>query len=115
MKRCNTCANEVAFSTRTLANGVEKKYENNYCNSCRLRRHRFGLNDEELIKLNQINSCAICEKEISGKGKHIDHDHTDGKIRGILCSSCNRGLGRFYDNPRLLRLAANYLQSNRQK
>ena len=41
----------------------------------------------------------------------VDHDHTSGQIRKLLCRDCNTGLGRFKDNPRLLRKATVYLES----
>lgn len=66
---------------------------------------------------NQGGVCAICgqrEKspdKASGKPKDlaIDHDHKTGKVRDLLCSSCNRGLGLFKDDPTLLDKAQKYL------
>jgi hypothetical protein len=40
----------------------------------------------------------------------IDHDHTTGEVRGLLCPTCNAGLGHFKDSPELLLKAALYLQ-----
>ena len=53
--------------------------------------------------------CAICKKTM--KIPNTDHDHLSGLIRGILCSNCNRALGRFRDNLKLLRAAVAYLES----
>jgi hypothetical protein len=62
--------------------------------------------------------CAICHKQedaishIDGKPKRlaVDHDHTTGKVRALLCSTCNNGLGCFKDNPELLIVAEQYLR-----
>lgn len=60
----------------------------------------------------QGGRCAICPKKVSldGKALSVDHCHTSGKIRGLLCSECNRGIGYFTDNPELLEAAAAYLK-----
>lgn len=59
----------------------------------------------------QNNVCAICEKLPSLKEKvlGVDHNHTSGKVRGLLCGACNRALGLLKDNPILLRKAETYL------
>jgi hypothetical protein len=60
--------------------------------------------------LAQNSVCAICGSDRWGhKGPAIDHDHITGSIRGILCSNCNQGLGRFHDDPARLLAAARYL------
>jgi hypothetical protein len=67
----------------------------------------------------QGNVCAIChrpEKVVrDGKQKAlaVDHDHATGKVRGLLCSTCNLVLGRMEDNPDLLRNAVFYLEQHR--
>lgn len=51
--------------------------------------------------------CAICGLP----EKAIDHNHATGEVRGLLCGSCNTGLGFFRDSPKLLRKAAEYLKT----
>ena len=41
----------------------------------------------------------------------VDHDHKDNTLRGVLCSECNLGLGKFQDNSVLLQRAVKYLES----
>jgi hypothetical protein len=56
--------------------------------------------------------CHICKSEESRKGFNdlcIDHCHDTLKVRGLLCNSCNVGLGCFKDNPELLKKAIDYL------
>lgn len=75
----------------------------------------YGLTrlDVEALLAKQGGVCAICGKAEPG-GKHklfqVDHCHTTGKVRGMLCDACNRGLGFFRDNPNALRTAAKYVE-----
>jgi len=74
------------------------------------RRRRYGLNEEEYnnMILSQNNLCAICNKS-SSKTLHIDHDHITGKVRGLLCSSCNTGIGMLQEDTVILNKAIEYL------
>lgn len=53
--------------------------------------------------------CAICGVEETKRYHALDHDHKTGRLRGILCHSCNVGLGHFKDDPALLAKAIAYL------
>lgn len=58
----------------------------------------------------QGSHCAICGTvALDGKAWHIDHDHTTGVVRGILCPNCNLGLGVFQDDTSRLASAISYL------
>ena len=62
---------------------------------------------------NQKGKCFICEEPPSEKQNLcIDHDHLTGKVRGLLCTKCNKALGLFKDNKELLSKALNYLKEN---
>lgn len=87
----------------------------------RRRTHRanwlkqYGLTEEQYdaMVVAQEGRCAICRcAEPGGNGGkhwHIDHDHATGRVRGVLCSECNTGLGKFKDDPNLLEAAVRYL------
>lgn len=75
---------------------------------------RFGLThaDYEEILAKQNGTCKICRLLRISEGKNfmpLDHCHQSGRIRGILCSWCNRALGLFEDDIELLKRAINYL------
>ena len=53
--------------------------------------------------------CEICRRDLSEQFAHLDHEHWTGRVRGVLCRSCNRALGQFYDSVDHLISAAVYL------
>ena len=64
--------------------------------------------DTERLSKSQKGVCAVCGEGLTSK-YHIDHDHITGKIRGLLCRSCNLGLGFFQDSVPKLMAAIQYL------
>ena len=58
---------------------------------------------DEIVEL-QGGRCLICKSELPERlaSRHLDHDHTTGKIRGVLCIDCNHGIGKLKDSPDLL-------------
>jgi hypothetical protein len=80
------------------------------------RKKLYGLIHEEFTAHwdRQNGACAICGAKLAHGGRmsnscHVDHDHKTGVVRGLLCLSCNHGLGKFHDNSALLVKAADYL------
>lgn len=64
----------------------------------------------------QNGGCAICSTTTpdgNARRFHVDHDHETGKIRGLLCHSCNTGIGKLRDDPDLLLSAVAYLRKGR--
>lgn len=86
------------------------------------RKHtlkKYDLSEEQYNVLleNQNYLCAICgrpEVKVCSKGNikslAVDHCHTTGIVRGLLCSNCNVGLGNFEDNNLYLSSAISYLE-----
>ncbi len=75
---------------------------------------KYGLTPEQVDDMlaAQGGVCAICGGGPDGRwGKfNVDHNHTTGNVRGLLCSNCNQMIGHAKDSPALLRLAADYLE-----
>jgi len=76
-------------------------------------KRKYGLTVEQVEEM-RSKGCAICGAENGEDGHrwgnlHIDHDHVTGKVRGVLCASCNLGLGKFQDDPAILQAAIDYL------
>lgn len=73
---------------------------------------KYNLTSEQFKSLSdgQGGVCAICGEINGDRRLYVDHCHKTGKVRGLLCNACNRGLGAFKDNPDNLSLAVTYLK-----
>lgn len=79
--------------------------------SRRRQIEQYGITgDEYAAMLLRQGGCAICGETRHRKQMHIDHDHSTGQVRGILCFKCNVGLGNFGDSAENLRAALAYLE-----
>lgn len=84
---------------------------------------RFGMTSKgyDEMSLRQNHRCAICGNEETARHNHsnkvqklaVDHCHTTGKVRELLCMDCNRGLGKFHDDVGRLQKAMQYLIKHR--
>lgn len=75
---------------------------------------KYGINGadyNDLVK-KQEGKCKICKTHESELKKrlHVDHCHTTGKIRGLLCNRCNKCIGQFEEKIELLNSAIDYLK-----
>ena len=116
---------------------TKKEYARRYAQASRVanpKRHlnnslkkSFGITliDYEKMTDEQKGVCAICgnkETTINPRHKHgmpqnlsVDHDHKTGKIRGLLCKSCNQAIGLFKENIDTMQNAINYLNKFKQE
>lgn len=80
------------------------------------RRARFGLTPADVRAMleAQHGRCGICDESVTPEGINIDHCHSTGRIRAILCRSCNLGLGFFKDDPARMERAAEYIREHAQ-
>lgn len=84
-------------------------YEQNRRHSLKVK-YNISLEEYEQILVNQKFGCAICGVKHKNKyGLHVDHDHSTGKIRALLCSRHNVALGLIHDSPEEAVLLAKYL------
>lgn len=96
---------------------IKKKFPDNYDvvdRVWKLRRRGVDITQEQYVDLiyNSNGLCEICNKPNTSNVKgslSVDHDHSTGKVRGLLCDKCNRAIGLLGDNPELLLKAAEYL------
>ena len=75
-------------------------------------RYKYGISLEQYnsILKSQNGVCAICNKS-SDRLLDVDHNHSTGLVRGLLCRACNLGIGQFRENPSIIRKAIVYLES----
>lgn len=133
-KTCTRCGETKA----TALFRKDRSYldaRSNWCNEChkvedkkRYRKHlhhrraqartgmlkyKYGLSEIafDLLREQQGNRCAICEAGFKARGDIcIDHNHTTGATRGLLCRTCNFALGLFRESPYILESAQSYLK-----
>jgi hypothetical protein len=128
-RECVECAKEKA--KRSYVKDIKKSrtYQRNFARSwrrenpdrfkmilVRAKAKRYGLSLDEFFRLldQQNHTCAACPKELKAdRYTHIDHCHETGKVRGILCHSCNITLGLVKNNPDILRSIAKYIDASK--
>lgn len=139
MKKCNRCGETKPYSEFHKHNQLKDGYRGT-CKVCRRpelagnERHKqrqrewyqenkakrrndilmklYGIDSIEYQKLfnHQGGVCAICERPPTNKSLAVDHCHTTGAVRGLLCGPCNQAIGLLGDSCDTLRVALNYLE-----
>ena len=105
-RRCETCARQ-RINTRAR----EFRAQNPRQLKLQAVTRQYGLSPAEydMILKSQDNCCAICRAHVSNQKLHVDHDHVNGEVRGLLCVRCNMGLGCFKDEKKNLERAIWYI------
>ena len=78
-------------------------------------KYGLGIDEYNQMLKDQNNKCVICSYEFGQKAgdTYVDHNHSTGKVRGLLCQHCNSGLGYFRDNEDNLAKGIKYLQERK--
>jgi len=126
---CRTCELTAAkkYNKRPEVREAQKEWQKKEYHRTK-DKHRayrinriYGLTEEDYTYLlvKQNGCCAICKTNVSTRDKtgnpqrfSIDHNHTTGKVRGLLCGRCNTALGLFLDDTKSLEQAIIYLKEN---
>jgi hypothetical protein len=104
---------ERIWEYNNTSGNATKYYRDNPEKYLEYRVQKYGLTVDQFNDMltEQNNCCMICTTDISNDN-HVDHCHTTQEVRGLLCRSCNTGLGLFKDDKTLLSNAIKYLGAN---
>jgi len=110
---CKQCRN--SFESTQRQKGKRRENRAKRCPKLQKKymlKSRYNLEMEEYNRLliSQKNLCAICLKDM--QDPCVDHNHDTGEVRGLLCRTCNFGLGAFYDDADLILKALGYIEKN---
>jgi protein-arginine kinase activator protein McsA len=103
---CKSCS--LKRDRNWYTNNSAKKYKQTEKNRFK-RVYGFTREQWEILWNKQQGKCAICGKESALK---VDHCHKTGKVRGLLCQTCNATLGMAYDSISILETAISYLKES---
>lgn len=117
MKRCCTCKRRRGAKHFTK-NAVESDGLERYCRDCKNDRQRFTRykitrEDYDRLVAEQGGRCGVCGCECSERDVlSVDHCHESNRIRGLLCSACNRAVGLLGDRVETVAAALAYLNKS---
>lgn len=110
---CKNCERDRYTSKEYYAQRKHPKYQKI---KHKHKMKKYGITEEQFENMEKAQNlcCAICGKPENRENRKlsVDHSHGTGKVRGLLCSNCNRGLGYFKDNSTLLIAAAAYVKNS---
>jgi hypothetical protein len=98
-------------ANKTRWNELKRKYRKAHPQqSNNLSKYGLSKHDYKEMLVRQGGKCAICGCVPNGKRLSVDHDHKTGKVRKLLCNSCNLALGLLKDDVSLFEKAIEYLK-----
>ena len=100
-----------ANSRRWRENNLERAQELEYLAHIR-RKYGLSAGDYRAMLVKQDGKCDVCQLPMDRP--QVGHDHITKLVQGLQCSNCNAGMGKFADDPALLRRAANYIEAHRK-
>jgi hypothetical protein len=84
-----------------------------YCKQCDRvvrRSNKYGLSRDRVLEMLKQSNCEACGAHLpTTSDRHVDHRHSDGAVRGVLCEPCNTTLGKCRENPAILMGMCDYL------
>ena len=108
---CSDCKNDKPLEEFSVDRSRKhgREYICKPCRHIRNRKNKYGLSQPEYQEMMELTPhCPICG---SDDPLVIDHDHSTSEVRGLICDSCNLGLGKFKDNIQSLKNAIAYLEN----
>lgn len=114
----NTCKRCKTAATKAWAAANPKEWDRHRRKSHLRKQYNITPEEFDRILRDQGGVCAICGDppgDSRGFRPHVDHCHSTGRVRGILCGRCNIGIGQFQDDPELVAKALAYLESHELK
>ena len=104
---CEDCGRPLRISSFGLTKGYRRKS----CIKCVNIKSRYGISGADFFRMleDQMHRCLICEEPINDLTARIDHDHSDGQVRSLLCNGCNSGIAHLKHNKEITARAVEYL------
>jgi hypothetical protein len=121
--KCSSCGQEHIQNSREIQKNKKPMSCDNFKphnwsgleREDNIMRKQYGISTHQFAELLEFQGggCAICAKPIENirRKMNIDHDHETNKVRGILCTGCNTGIGHLGDNIEGLQRALYYLEN----
>jgi len=135
-RRCNKCSEEKPLTTEFYYHHFDpkrnKSYFKRYCKQCSIkqtiewrdktnyslreallkREYNMTQDDYDQMLQEQDFCCAICKRHMTEFKRNlaVDHNHTTGEIRGLLCGNCNRTVGFVKENPEIAESLVRYIR-----